>query len=69
VRSAIVLNRGRIVRAPYFPYSRTGIRVHATGLDSRRGREWWSVSYRINVPRRNDLDLCASNGGVTIRRR
>jgi hypothetical protein len=40
-------------------------RVYATGptLD---GRESWSVSYRINVPRKNDLDLRASNGGITI---
>jgi hypothetical protein len=30
------------------------------------GREWWSVSYRISVPRQTDLDLRASNGGITI---
>lgn len=42
-----------------------GGRVYATGPDNR-SREWWSVSYRINVPRRNDLDLRASNGGITI---
>jgi hypothetical protein len=42
-----------------------GGRVYATGPDSTR-REWWSVSYRINVPRKNDLDLKASNGGITI---
>ena len=42
-----------------------GGRVHATGPDLDR-REWWSVSYRINVPRRNDLDLSATNGGITI---
>jgi DUF4097 and DUF4098 domain-containing protein YvlB len=40
-------------------------RVSATGPDAGR-REWWSVSYRINVPRKNDLDLSASNGGITI---
>jgi DUF4097 and DUF4098 domain-containing protein YvlB len=39
--------------------------VYATGPDLER-REWWSVSYRINVPRRNDLDLSATNGGITI---
>jgi DUF4097 and DUF4098 domain-containing protein YvlB len=33
---------------------------------STQGREWWSVSYRINVPRRNDLELSANNGGITI---
>jgi DUF4097 and DUF4098 domain-containing protein YvlB len=42
-----------------------GGRVYATGPSLDR-REWWSVSYRINVPRHNDLDLHASNGGITI---
>ena len=42
-----------------------GGRVYATGPSLER-REWWSVSYRINVPRRNDLDLRATNGGITI---
>jgi DUF4097 and DUF4098 domain-containing protein YvlB len=42
-----------------------GGRVSANGPEMGR-REWWSVSYRINVPRRNDLDLKANNGGVTI---
>ena len=32
--------------------------VSATGPETTH-REWWSVSYRINVPRRNDLDLNA----------
>jgi len=44
-----------------------GGRVSASGPD-RDGdrREWWSVSYRINVPRKNDLDLNAHNGGISI---
>lgn len=42
-----------------------GGRVSATGPDTDR-RENWSVSYRINVPRRIDLDLSATNGGITI---
>ena len=42
-----------------------GGRVSANGPETSR-REWWSVSYRINVPRQNDLDLKANNGGVTI---
>ncbi len=40
-------------------------RVTATG-PSTRNRENWSVSYRINVPRQNDLVLNANNGGITI---
>ncbi len=43
-----------------------GGRVYATGPDNNSRRAWWSVSYRINVPRKNDLDLRASNGGITI---
>ena len=42
-----------------------GGRVSASGPDTDR-REWWSVSFRINVPRKNDLDLTAHNGGITI---
>jgi hypothetical protein len=42
-----------------------GGRVYSTGPENLR-REWWSVSYRINVPRKNDLDLHASNGGITL---
>jgi DUF4097 and DUF4098 domain-containing protein YvlB len=40
-------------------------KVSATGPSTSR-REGWSVSFRINVPRHNDLDLNANNGGVTI---
>lgn len=29
-------------------------------------REWWSASYRIDVPRQTDLDLRTSNGGIEI---
>jgi hypothetical protein len=43
-----------------------GGRVSATGPERSGRREWWSVSYRISVPRRTDLDLNASNGGITI---
>ncbi len=39
--------------------------VSATGPE-RRNRDWWSVSYRISVPHRTDLNLNASNGGITI---
>ena len=40
-------------------------KVTATGPSTER-REGWSVSFRINVPRHNDLDLNANNGGVSI---
>lgn len=43
-----------------------GGRVNANGPDTTGRRESWSVSYRINVPRQNDLDLRATNGGITI---
>lgn len=42
-----------------------GGRVTANG-PSTSGRQWWSVGYRINVPRQNDLDLNATNGGISI---
>ena len=41
--------------------------ISATGPD-RSGREWWSVSYRVSVPRKNDLTLNTQNGGITIAR-
>lgn len=40
-------------------------RVSSTG-PSTSGREWWSVSYRIDVPRHSDLDLNANNGGISL---
>ena len=42
-----------------------GGRVTTTGPDVDR-RESWSVSYRINVPKRTDLDLHGTNGGISI---
>ncbi len=39
--------------------------VSATGPDMSE-REWWSVSYHVNVPRRNDLELKSQNGGISI---
>jgi len=42
-----------------------GGRVSANGPDTGR-RQSWSVSYRISVPRRTDLELHALNGGITI---
>jgi hypothetical protein len=43
-----------------------GGKVMSTGPARTGDRESWSVSFRINVPRHNDLDLNANNGGVTI---
>ncbi len=42
-----------------------GGKVMSTG-PSTQGRASWSVSYRIRVPRQNDLDLSANNGGISI---
>jgi len=43
-----------------------GGKVLATGPSTTGRHESWSVSFRINVPRHNDLDLNANNGGVSI---
>jgi hypothetical protein len=40
-------------------------RVSASG-PSTLHRQSWAVSFRINVPRQNDLELNARNGGITI---
>lgn len=42
-----------------------GGKVSSVGPATRE-RQWWSVSYRITVPSKNDLDLSAKNGGVSI---
>jgi hypothetical protein len=42
-----------------------GNRVRASG-PSGLDDEGWSVSYRIRVPRQNDLELDANNGGISI---
>ncbi|MFW6078784.1 MAG: DUF4097 family beta strand repeat-containing protein [Gemmatimonadota bacterium] len=42
-------------------------RVRAEGPDLDRGRDrGWSVSYRVFVPRRTNLDLEATNGGLDV---
>lgn len=43
-----------------------GDRVHASGPDREEGR-YWSVSYLVEVPRRQDLEVTAHNGGVDVR--
>jgi hypothetical protein len=45
--------------------STAGGRVSTAG-PTVEGRQGWSVSFRINVPSRTDLDLTASNGGISI---
>jgi len=49
-----------------------GDRLSATGPERQdrqdgRDRRWWSVSYRVSVPRTTALDLQTRNGGITIR--
>lgn len=43
-----------------------GRRVQAEGPSTRGDDEGWSVSYAVLVPRRFDLDLDASNGGLAV---
>ena len=42
-----------------------GLRIRAEGPE-QRDNSYWFVSYEIFVPRRSDLDLQASNGGVSV---
>jgi len=42
-----------------------GKTIHAEG-PSRRRRKGWSVSYRLMVPKKSDLSLETTNGGITI---
>jgi hypothetical protein len=44
---------------------RTSGTISAEGPD-HRSREWWTVSYRLTVPARTDLDLRSHNGGITL---
>jgi hypothetical protein len=50
--------RPRSASAPRAPSSRKG--------PDTRPREWWTVSYRLTVPARTDLDLRSRNGGITL---
>ena len=43
----------------------TGGRVRATGPENGRD-EWWTVSYRVDVPRDARLALNTRNGGIAI---
>jgi hypothetical protein len=42
-----------------------GGKIYADGPDTRN-REWWSVSFEIEVPAQSDLDLTAQNGGISV---
>ncbi|MDJ0767035.1 MAG: DUF4097 family beta strand repeat-containing protein [Myxococcota bacterium] len=42
-----------------------GITLRARGPRTQR-RESWSVSYRVSVPHRYDLDLSTVNGGISV---
>jgi hypothetical protein len=44
---------------------RTSGTISAEGPDTR-SRDWWTVSYRLTVPARTDLDLRSHNGGITL---
>ena len=44
---------------------RTSGTISAEG-PATRSREWWTVSYRLTVPVRTDLDLRSHNGGITL---
>lgn len=48
-----------------------GVRIRTSGTVSAEGpvtrdRDWWTVSYRLTVPMRTDLDLRSHNGGITL---
>jgi DUF4097 and DUF4098 domain-containing protein YvlB len=43
----------------------SGLRIHAAGPEERNDFHWF-VSYEVFVPRRSDLALQASNGGISI---
>jgi hypothetical protein len=42
-----------------------GVRISSAG-ESSGGRESWSVSFRVMVPRRSDLRLDTHNGGIDV---
>ena len=47
------------------------VRIGTSGTVSAQGpqtrsRDWWTVSYRLTVPPRTDLDLRSHNGGITL---
>jgi hypothetical protein len=42
-----------------------GAKIFASGPENRKDH-WWSVSYEIFVPRRSNLSLKTTNGGISI---
>ncbi len=45
--------------------SMSGGEITASGPSTGREESWW-VGFRVSVPHRNDLDLEANNGGISI---
>jgi len=43
----------------------SGAKIHASGPESRRDYQW-NVSYEVFVPRRADLSIETTNGGIAI---
>jgi hypothetical protein len=49
----------------------SGVRIATTGTISAdgprtRSHDWWTVSFRLTVPARTDLDLRSHNGGISL---
>jgi len=42
-----------------------GGKIFAEGPDTRN-REWWSVSFEVELPAQMDLELVAQNGGISV---
>jgi hypothetical protein len=55
------------MRGPAARSDQTAGSIHAVGPARAPGDDrGWSISYRLEVPRRSDLKLEADNGGLTI---
>lgn len=54
-----------VLLATHVRIETAGLRIHAEGPEQNDNAHW-SVSFEIMVPRRSDLSLSASNGGISI---
>jgi len=43
-----------------------GSSIESSGPRTRSGDRWWSVSYRVFIPRHTDLELESTNGGIRV---